>query len=190
MGNKSITPIEQLAEKLRTRFPQGRSELDPTAKKGGTWYLDVDESGHGVHVQWKPRAGSRGGFGITSATEIGYGEGADEVYQSVEAAYSRVVSLLLDRVFTGPPASIALSELRKERGVSQEDLAARMKVRQAAVSRLERRSDVLVSSLREVVRSMGGELRITARFPDGMERALEFEEGPAVARERTKKKRD
>ena len=59
-------------------------------------------------------------------------------------------------------------------------------VRQAAVSKLERRSDVLVSSIREVIRSMGGELRIIAKFPDGMERALEFEEGTVIATKRAK----
>ncbi|HEX5871054.1 MAG TPA: XRE family transcriptional regulator, partial [Longimicrobium sp.] len=35
------------------------------------------------------------------------------------------------------------------------------------VSRLERRDDMHVSTLREVVEALGGELEITARFPDG-----------------------
>ena len=37
----------------------------------------------------------------------------------------------------------------------------------AAVSRLERRSDMLISTLRRFVGAMGGELEIRARFPDG-----------------------
>jgi transcriptional regulator with XRE-family HTH domain len=63
--------------------------------------------------------------------------------------------------------------LRKSRGLSQADLATLLQVRQAAVSRLEgRRDQILVRSLYDVVRAMGGELRIRVRFPDGMERDL------------------
>lgn len=60
-----------------------------------------------------------------------------------------------------------LNELRKARRLTQEELAQRLGTRQANVSKLERRADVRVSTLRDVVEAMGGELRITAHFPDG-----------------------
>jgi len=63
-------------------------------------------------------------------------------------------------------AAFELNELRKARNLTQEDLARRLGTRQANVSKLERRTDVRVSTLREVVEAMGGELRITAHFPD------------------------
>jgi len=40
-------------------------------------------------------------------------------------------------------------------------------VNQAAVSKMERRVDMYVSTLQDFVRAMGGELKITAKFPDG-----------------------
>ena len=63
-------------------------------------------------------------------------------------------------------AVIELNELRKARKLTQEQLAERLGIRQSNVSKVERRADLLVSTLREVVEAMGGELRVTARFPD------------------------
>jgi DNA-binding Xre family transcriptional regulator len=60
-----------------------------------------------------------------------------------------------------------LNELRKARNLTQEELARRLGTRQANVSKLERRADVRVSTLREVIEAMGGEMRITAHFSDG-----------------------
>ena len=60
-----------------------------------------------------------------------------------------------------------LVELRGTQHVTQEELAARLAISQSNVSRLERRRDMLVSSLREVVEALGGELHLVAEFPDG-----------------------
>lgn len=60
-----------------------------------------------------------------------------------------------------------LQELRKSKGVTQVELAAAMNVEQAAVSKLERREDMYVSTLREYVKALGGELKLVASFPDG-----------------------
>lgn len=62
--------------------------------------------------------------------------------------------------------TIELSGLRKARKLTQEELAERLATRQPSVSKLENRRDMRVSTLREVVEAMGGELRITAHFPD------------------------
>ena len=64
-------------------------------------------------------------------------------------------------------ASMDLDELRKARRVTQTELADRLKIQQGNVSRLERRDDMHLSTLRQVVEALGGELEITARFPDG-----------------------
>jgi transcriptional regulator with XRE-family HTH domain len=52
-------------------------------------------------------------------------------------------------------------------GFTQEDLANRLGVQQAAVSRLERRSDITLSSLRRYVEALGAQLEINVRTPDG-----------------------
>lgn len=59
-----------------------------------------------------------------------------------------------------------LRELRAARESSQEQIAKRLGIKQAAVSKLERRTDMYVSTLRDLVRALGGELDIVARFPD------------------------
>lgn len=58
-----------------------------------------------------------------------------------------------------------LRQLRKAREQSQEELARTLGVKQAAVSKLERRTDMYVSTLRGLIEAMGGTLEIVARFP-------------------------
>ncbi len=74
-----------------------------------------------------------------------------------------------------------LYELRNARQLTQEKLAKELHVNQSAVSKLERRADMYVSTLREFVRAMGGELEITARFPEGTVRINQFEETEEAA---------
>ena len=64
-------------------------------------------------------------------------------------------------------AAIRLTELRESLGVTQTDLAERLSVAQSSVSRLESRNDMLVSTLRDAVGALGGELRVLADFPEG-----------------------
>ena len=59
-----------------------------------------------------------------------------------------------------------LQEMRKTRQVTQVEVAKAMNVEQAAVSKLERREDMYVSTLREYVKALGGELKLVASFPD------------------------
>ncbi|MFR8062095.1 MAG: XRE family transcriptional regulator [Lancefieldella rimae] len=59
-----------------------------------------------------------------------------------------------------------LRQLRKTLGLSQKDLAGLMHITQPAVSKLERQTDMQLSTLAGIVQAMGGTLEITARFPD------------------------
>ncbi len=61
---------------------------------------------------------------------------------------------------------MTLRELRRARALTQASVARELGVSQDAVSRLERRSDLLLSTLRRTVEAMGGSLSLTARFPD------------------------
>lgn len=71
---------------------------------------------------------------------------------------------------------IRLAELRAALGVSQDELAHLLKRKQAAISRLERRSDMHVSTLREFVKALGGRLELIASFPDGSYHIKQFEQ--------------
>lgn len=61
---------------------------------------------------------------------------------------------------------MTLQELREALHIQQGELGEMLGIKQAAVSRMERRNDILLSSLRKAVEAMGGELIITARFPN------------------------
>lgn len=61
---------------------------------------------------------------------------------------------------------LSLRDLRVARQLTQEKLAERLQIRQESVSRLEKRSDLHLSTLREVIQAMGGELRLVVEFPD------------------------
>jgi hypothetical protein len=61
---------------------------------------------------------------------------------------------------------MSLQDLRKAIGKTQIAIARRLKVGQDAVSKLETRSDMYISTLRSVLRAMGAELELIARFPD------------------------
>ena len=67
-----------------------------------------------------------------------------------------------------------LAELRGTLSLTQEELAERLSIAQSNVSRLERRGDMLISTLQEVVRALGGELRLSAVFPDGVVEINQF----------------
>ena len=67
-----------------------------------------------------------------------------------------------------------LHELRQIRGLSQKELAEALRVQQPAIAKMERRTDMYISTLRTHIEAMGGELEITARFPDGAVKITNF----------------
>jgi predicted transcriptional regulator len=78
---------------------------------------------------------------------------------------------------------MALDELREALRLTQESLAESLHVNQAAISKVERRTDMLISTLRKIIEAMGGELEIRAVLPNGVVRITQFEkisERPAV----------
>src|SRR5204863_1245679 len=58
-----------------------------------------------------------------------------------------------------------LRDLRKAKQITQEEVAHRLSGRQVYVSRLERRADMKLSTLREYVRALGGDLQLMVTFP-------------------------
>lgn len=67
--------------------------------------------------------------------------------------------------------ALGLARIRAERQVTQVELAARLDRSQGNISELERRSDVYLSSLREYVEALGGELEVNAVF-DGKRHSI------------------
>ena len=61
---------------------------------------------------------------------------------------------------------MTLQELRKARKLTQVRMAKSLGITQDSVSRLEKRSDLLLSTLRKAVEALGGNLSLVAEFPD------------------------
>jgi transcriptional regulator with XRE-family HTH domain len=159
-----MNSIESLKQDIERALPRVATKLRKPRKTTGHWWLDATYDGHAVVVEWSPRRG----FGVsTEDAGDGYGEGPDEVFEDREKAAKRVIELLAERSRAAPPHDVVLRELRAALGFTQEQLANRLGVQQAAVSRLERRPDMTLSSLRRYVEALGGELEINVRTPDG-----------------------
>lgn len=63
-------------------------------------------------------------------------------------------------------AEMALKELRQALQLTQQQLASQLEMNQAAISKMERQSDMYISTLRRFLNAMGAELKIIAHFPD------------------------
>jgi DNA-binding XRE family transcriptional regulator len=87
--------------------------------------------------------------------------------QAQEAVEKKAQQLLVD---------LPLQELRQARHLSQEQLASILHVKQAAISKMEHRTDMYISTLRGFIKAMGGDLKIIAQFPDGEVQINQFEE--------------
>ncbi len=73
------------------------------------------------------------------------------------------------------------AELRKARKITQAQLAKKLGVKQEQISRIEKRTDLHISTLRRSVEALGGSLTLIADFPDGTPVKLSgLSEGAAI----------
>jgi len=68
-----------------------------------------------------------------------------------------------------------LRQLRDARQQSQEEMARKLRINQSAVSKIERRTDMYLSTLRHYIEAMGGQLEIVAHFPDRVVKITQFD---------------
>ena len=61
---------------------------------------------------------------------------------------------------------MTLRQLRQACRLTQEKVAKSLRIGQEGVSKLEKRSDLLISTLRDYVKAMGGQLSLVVKFPD------------------------
>jgi DNA-binding Xre family transcriptional regulator len=156
-------PLRQFVEGLGALYPDIEIALERGGKTSGIWWIDLAAVAQHVVVQWSPDHGFR-------LEEVGdeeplYGELPAERYQTVERVLKRMTQLLAEPA-SAEAGAVALRELRELQGLSQGDLGTRLGIKQAAVSRVERRSDLHLDTLNAIVQALGGTLEIRARFPD------------------------
>lgn len=153
--------IDRFSRALRELEPKAAIDLDPPVEPSDEWWLSISCDRTFTRVALRPAQG----FGVFSS-EPGFGIGPDEIYRSPELAAKRVTQQIAQsRAGTGP-TPLTLPDLRRLLDTSQASLADELEINQAAVSRLERRDDVKLSSLAAYVRAMGGTLTVQVRFRD------------------------
>ena len=59
-----------------------------------------------------------------------------------------------------------LARLRKDRDLTQQELADILEIRQSAISKLEKQDDIMLQTLERYINALGGELEVVAKFPD------------------------
>ena len=101
----------------------------------------------------------------------------DEEWEQAETAHERFKALLETKPRAKARYDAVLAEinsrqatlrrLREARALTQSTLAELLDMDQSEVSRLERRSDMLLSTLKRFVQATGGEMHIIVSYPDG-----------------------
>lgn len=76
---------------------------------------------------------------------------------------------------TAMMAEMLLSEIRQAEGLTQEQVAEVLGVKQPTLSRMESQDDMQVSTLQRLVEALGGKLEIVAHMPHGAIRIRQFE---------------
>ena len=87
----------------------------------------------------------------------------DDIIKGLSPAQRKKVE---DRAAQLIAEEMTLRELRQARKLTQVRIAKALGITQDSVSRLEKRSDLLLSTLRKTVQAMGGRLSLVAEFPD------------------------
>lgn len=73
-------------------------------------------------------------------------------------------------------AEMLLSEIRHAVGMTQDEVAAALGIKQPTLSRLESQDDMQISTLDRLIRALGGQLEIIAHLPNGTIRIRQFED--------------
>jgi DNA-binding XRE family transcriptional regulator len=76
--------------------------------------------------------------------------------------------------------AVTLNQLREARDLTQANLASILGVNQGSVSKMEKRTDMYVSTLRSFIQAMGGQLQIKAVFPEGEVQIEQFQDMDAT----------
>lgn len=142
------------------RCPRAEVEIDAPRDRSGEWVLDLRKGKRHMSISWR----SDFGFGLFTAAQAGIGDRPDEIYTRAEEASARVCHQLANSGHG--PRFMGLKDLRHLRGTSQMALADAMRIDQAAVSRIEARDNMHLSSLVQYIEAMGGQVEIRARFDE------------------------
>ena len=157
---KQPAAVRQFLEALEVMHPALHLRCEKGGEKKGDWWIDVGHARGHFTVHWLPGSG----FALHEGSEeAAFGELPQESYADT-AMLLRRVAQLVDESRVG---IAGLRELRELLDLSQAELASRLGVQQAAVSKVERRQDLHLDTLSAIITALGGTLEMKAKFPGG-----------------------
>lgn len=133
-------------------------EVDAPLDHSGEWWIDLSFDNFSTTVAWR----SDRGFGIFTSDEDAYGARPDEIYREPQLAAKRIRQLA-DRT-DGAQSTMRLSEVRKLLDQPQTAVASILNKDQGFISKLEHRDDALLSTLRDYIEALGGEMKLMVHF--------------------------
>jgi transcriptional regulator with XRE-family HTH domain len=96
----------------------------------------------------------------------------DELVKRTTTKRTREIAAKRTRQLLG---ELLISEIRNLAGKSQREVARELGIKQPSLSKLEKQTDMQISTLRRIVAALGGELEVVARFPKGSVKIDQFE---------------
>jgi len=96
----------------------------------------------------------------------------DDLVKRTTTRQTREITVRRTRELLG---ELLIKEIRKLAGKSQRELARELGIKQPSLSKLEKQSDMQISTLQRIVKALGGELEVVARFPKGYVKIDQFD---------------
>ncbi len=164
---------QELHAALQTRFPGFAFMLDAAETASGSSWINIADQT--IAIEFRPGTG----LGLFLDDDTGYGSRPDEVYRDPELLLKRLGQLLAPShssvqhatgvAGSGPLAAtarkqITLKDIREVLGLTQTEVAKALDTQQSAISKLEKRDDVLVSTLVALIHGLNGTVEIKAKF--------------------------
>ncbi len=92
------------------------------------------------------------------------GRNIDEIIAGMPKKQQLEVEALYQELYA---EELTLQQLRKAQKLTQESMAEALNTKQGSISKIEKRTDMMLTTLRGYVEAMGGELDLVVRFPEG-----------------------
>lgn len=153
------TNIEHLKHLLSKSLPSMHVQVEEPEHTGGSHWVDVIFGKKRHTLQYRPGKG----FGLFHE-DAEYGEGPAEIYRTPERAAQRLLQLVADG--NSNAGCMGLKDIRELYGQSQVTLAKKAGVKQPAISRVEKRGELKLSTLAATIKALGGKLEVRAHFKD------------------------
>jgi len=97
-------------------------------------------------------------------------------FKELEAQMSPERRARIEAMARDTMAEMLLAEIRRQAGLTQVDVAEALGIKQPSLSKLESQEDMQISTLRRIIKALGGELELVANMPGGTVKLCQFKD--------------